>query len=124
MTMPWVDIATEAWAGKPPGFVLAIAAEWDRERSSRKVGAAIGYSPSVVSQLVRNLYPGDTQAIAAAVRDRLQDAVIPCPVQGEISLSACRDWQNRPFSAASALHAAMFRACRVCERNPNREGRQ
>ena len=122
MTMPRVDIATEAWAGKPPGFVLAITAEWDRTRSSRKVGAAIGYSPSVVSQLVRNLYPGDTRAIAAAVRDRLQEAVIPCPVQGEIGLSVCREWQNRPFSAASALHVCMFRACRVCECNPNREG--
>lgn len=108
--------AAAAW--RPvPDWVRALAEACERE-SQAKVARRIGYSPSVVTQVLGATYRGDLAAVEHAVRGAFLGSTVSCPVLGEIDTVECRKHQRRPYAAtANHLQVRLFKACRTC---PNR----
>lgn len=85
--------------------------------SQREVGELIGYSESVVSQVLSGKYRGDIKRVRAAVEGGLMGATVDCPVLGVIPRQRCIEHQRRPFAATNPTRVQLWRACRSC---PNR----
>ncbi len=106
----FVSIAAGAWA-PPPDWVSVLAAEATRSTGAG-VAARIGYSPAVVSDVIRNKYRGDIGRVEHAVRGALMGATVGCEVLGEIGRVRCLAEQDKPFRATSNLTVRLYHACR------------
>lgn len=104
-------IARESWDGVPPDWVVALAAEAAR-RSGAAAARRIGYSPTVVSTVLRRSYPGDLAKVEQAVRGALMGETVGCPVLGEIGRDQCLREQDMPNVPTSSVRARVYRACR------------
>jgi len=88
------------------------------ERSSQKrVGARLGYSASVISQVINRRYPGDLERIRLAVEGAYCGATVDCPAVGEMPRDRCLEHQQMSFSASNPLRVLLARTCPEC---PNR----
>ncbi len=116
VSKPATETALSCWGGKPPAWVLKLAAFCD-SASQVKAASKIGYSPALVNKVLKNTYTGDMAAVEASVLRGLSDETVNCPVLGDISGSTCIDWQNKPYCGANHHLVRMYRACRNC---PNR----
>ena len=105
--------AEACWNGQAPDWVLALAAACDRE-TQRKAAERVGFSHTVLSQALRNAYPGNLSKVEAAVRGAFMAGTVPCPVLGEIGTDACVAHQARKLAALGANpdHVRLYRACR------------
>jgi hypothetical protein len=73
-----------------------------------------GYpSPTVISQVLSENYPGSTERLAAIVLGLWGHATVDCPVLGEIGTDACQRHQHAKFSTANPQRVTMYRACRA-----------
>ncbi len=79
----------------------------------------IGYSPTVVSQVLTGNYKGDLKAIQKAVEGGLMDMTVNCPVIGELPRNVCLLYQRREFAATNHVRVQLSRSCPTC---PNRRG--
>ncbi len=113
-----VTKARNAW-GEPPAWVLALADACDAS-SQVAVARRITYSPPTVSQVISNTYRGDLARLEAAVSGIYLAATVDCPVLGEMARNVCLEWQERPYTDASALHIRMHRACKTCPQRMRR----
>ncbi len=82
--------------------------------SQREVAALIGYSESVISQVLKSKYRGDLRRVQAAVEGGLMGATVDCPVVGVIPRQRCIEHQRRPFAATNPTRVQLYRACRTC----------
>ncbi len=80
--------------------------------SQARVAAAIGYSPAVVNQVLKGVYPGDLTAVEKAVRGAFMGATVTCPILGEIASNRCLEEQRRDFAATNPQRVMLYRACR------------
>lgn len=119
-----VDTARDTWGADPPEWVSVLAQEADRT-SGAKAGARIGYSPAVVSQVIRCKYRGDMGKVERAVQSALMGAAVVCPDLGEIKLAACIEHQKhaRAGNRGNTFRARMARACGGCPQ-ASKGGRQ
>jgi hypothetical protein len=104
-------------------WIDALRHECDRT-SQDQAGHLIGYSDSVVSQVLRGVYRGDLKRVEEAVRGALLGATVECPVIGDIPRNRCLDHQRRArdIAATNPLRVQLAKACPTC---PNRiESRQ
>lgn len=85
--------------------------------SQKAVAAQIGYSPTVVNQVLKGVYPGDHGAVEQAVRGALMDGTVQCPVMGELRMDSCLQYQRQKFSAFNHLQVRLYRACQTCPNN-------
>lgn len=83
--------------------------------SQAAVAARIGYSATVVNQVLKGKYTGDLQAVEQAVRGALLSYTVACPVLGALPAHLCLEHQRRPFAATNPLRVKLYRACRTCE---------
>lgn len=109
--------AREAWQGNPPDWIVVLAEQCDLAQSQASVGRAIGYSASVVNQVLGNRYAGKIETVEAKVRGVYMAATVECPVLGEISTAACLDHQARELAATNPQRVRLYRACRTCPNN-------
>ncbi|MGF1680194.1 helix-turn-helix domain-containing protein [Photobacterium minamisatsumaniensis] len=94
-------------------WLEAITAELSKaEVTQNKLARDLGVSTSMLSQVVRGIYPGSTETLQARVEGRLMDRTVQCPVKGCIRLDECLDHQGKPFSSANRERVKMHRACR------------
>jgi len=112
-----VDTAQVAWAGQAPEWVMALAAEC-ASSSQNRVAVRMGRSASLVSQVLRNKYPGDLTAVEEAFNGAFRSITIACPALGPISPRACGDWRRSAaaFHNTNAMRVRMYRACHRCPR--------
>jgi DNA-binding transcriptional regulator YdaS (Cro superfamily) len=91
--------------------------------SQAAVARRIGYSPTVVNQVLKGRYGGphggDLDAVRKAVEGALMGLSVDCPVIGELPRDRCLAYQRRGFAATNPLRVALTRACPQC---PNRRG--
>lgn len=106
-------IAASAWKGAPPDWVTALAHEADRIGEAA-AAQRIGYSRSVVWEILRAAYSASTARVERAVRAALMRDAIDCPVLGEIDGASCISHQKAPYSSANPLKGRLYRACRRC----------
>ena len=99
------------WNGAPPEWVIALA-EACQGSTQAAVASRLGYSPAVVSQVIKGSYKGDLTRVEAAVRGAFMSECVMCPVLGEIGRDVCLAHQRRGFDATSAVRARLYRACR------------
>lgn len=114
------DGVADFWSGGVPDWVHALATACDR-KSQAHVARQIGYSPTVVNQVLKRKYPGNMRRVEDAVRATIMRSTVECPELGEIALAECREYQARPFSSTNAQRVRLWKACRNCELNLNRE---
>lgn len=112
-----IERARKAW-GRTPDWVEALAEECDRT-SQAKAAERVGYSASVVNQILANCYRGKISAVERKVRLALLPERVLCPVLGAITTTRCAVEQEKPFSIANPLRVALARKCPTC---PNSEG--
>lgn len=119
MTRPNRRQALDPVPGEPDW--LAAFRAYARVHGIAAAGAKIGRARPTASLILSGQYPAGTDKAEALVRAHLMGQV-RCPAFGDdIPLAECREWASRPFSAASARSAAMYRACRACPHRPQTE---
>lgn len=114
-----LDRAMMNW-GRVPDWVAALAEECDRT-SQAKAAERVGYSASVVNQVLANSYRGKIAAVERAVRLELLPERVLCPVFGAITTTRCAFEQEKPYSGINPLRRAIWRQCPNC---PNRDADQ
>ncbi len=115
-----MHIARECWGQDVPDWIRALVEACDAPGSSQsRVAGRIGYTSGVVSQLLRNAYPGNLDRLEDRVRSIFMAGHVTCPALGDIDTAACLDWRDRSgtLKSVSPMTVRMFRACRVCPRN-------
>lgn len=112
----------DAWGDTLPDWVRALA-EACEASSQNKVAQQLGYSGALVSNVLRNRYPGDLRAVENIVRGTLMAETVACPALGELSLADCQHWRrkSRTPTSGNSLDNRMARACRKCPINTKTE---
>ena len=85
--------------------------------SQASVAKRLNYSAPVVSQVLRGIYPGDLNAVKAAVEGALLGGTVPCPVIGEIPRQKCVEHQRSRPPMTNPTRAALSLACPTCPHN-------
>lgn len=80
--------------------------------SQRDVARRLGYSSTVINQVLTGAYPHGLAKVQAKVEKALMAGTVTCPELGAIPRAQCLAWQRRPFSAANPTAVAVYRACR------------
>lgn len=94
-----------------PDWIKALAEECDRTTQSA-TAKRFGVSGALISNVLKNKYPGSTSDLMEKVRGSLLAEKVICPVAGEISRHTCINNQNLPFAVTNSNRARLFRACR------------
>lgn len=85
--------------------------ECDRT-SQGKVATLLGYSPTVINQVLKRVYPGNTNKVQAKVEGAFMGVTVDCPVVGTLARNLCIENQGRPFAATNPQRVALYSACR------------
>lgn len=112
------ETAITAWGGDAPDWVIRLADEC-AATSQNRVAKKINRSPAVVSNVLRNKYAGDMEAVEALVRGTFMDAITDCPELGMMPAQQCVEWRqkSKQFGNANMLRVRMYRACARCPKN-------
>lgn len=110
--------ACAAWGDGLPDWVEALAIECGRT-SQNAVAKELGRSSALISQVLRNKYPGNLTAIEDRFRGVFLDARVHCPALGDIPSNECQDWREKAkdFVPTNSNRSRMFAACKRCPRN-------
>lgn len=113
-----LDIARAAWGDQIPDWIEVLAREC-AAATQRQVAEKIGRSGGLVSQVLRQKYPGDMDAIEDAVRGAFMDSTVSCPSLGTLPTNECQEWQKkaRKNVRTNALRVRMLNACHACPRS-------
>lgn len=90
-------------------------------RKQNVVSEEIGYSPTVVSQVLKGVYKGDLRAVQTKVEGALMGLTVDCPVVGDLPRNRCLEYQRQDFAATNHLRVQFSRVCPGC---PNRRSAQ
>ncbi|MFP4131293.1 MAG: helix-turn-helix domain-containing protein [Thiohalospira sp.] len=95
-----------------PDWVAALRAECERVGSQARVGRSLGYSPSVINQILKGTYRGNVDRVREAVEGAYLGATVDCPILGDLPRDACLRHQQRPFAATNPARVQLYYACR------------
>jgi DNA-binding transcriptional regulator YdaS (Cro superfamily) len=105
-----------------PGAWLEVLRERAEATGQRAVARLMGYSPSVVSQVLAGSYGGDLTAVRRAVEGAFMAGLVECPALGqEIGTQDCLRFQRMPLAASSPARVRLHRTCPTCPHNRQRE---
>jgi hypothetical protein len=111
-TVDSMAIATEAWR-EVPDWVRMLAERCNSLGQSKAAGR-IGYSPSLVNQVLKNKYGGNLSRVQCCVERAFKTQTVTCPVLGEIGGSLCLKHQAAKPNTTNHMAVALYRACRRC----------
>lgn len=106
-----IDNALAAWGETMPEWIRVLAEACDC-RSQKRVAEEIGYSATVINQVLKGTYKGDLHAVEQAVRGALLAYTIECPVLGELRAHHCLEYQRQPFANTNPQRIRLYQACR------------
>lgn len=116
------DIVRECWGEAAPDWIIAlVTACSERGASQNSVAQRLGYTGAVISQVLRNRYPGNLRRLEDRVRSVFLAGEITCPALGVIGSEDCLSWRDKStdLTSVSPMTVRMFRACATCPRNQN-----
>lgn len=98
---------------------LATLRSHAKAHRQRQAAKDIGYSGTVVNQVLKGTYTGDLKAVQAKVEGALMGAMVECPVIGEMPRNRCVEHQarSRNFATTNPLRVRLAKVCPTC---PNR----
>lgn len=112
-----------AWGENIPEWIRILAQSCDQSNQKR-AAKAIGYSTTVVNQVLANKYPADLDAIRIKVEGALLGHTVFCPELGELRADICLNHQAAKFAATNHLRVRLYKACRAgCPNARNHEER-
>jgi hypothetical protein len=95
-----------------PDWALALAAACDA-KGRAPVARSLGYSESVLSQMLSNNYGGNVAKVSAKIRAVIMAEMMDCPEEGPMKLDMCQRHQaRREADIQNGWHRRMFAACR------------
>lgn len=115
---PRQQIAADSW-DVVQDWVGALVAACDAKGASQNTGAKrLGFSATVVSQVLRNDYPGNMANVESRVRAILTPNDVNCPALGPIDSADCLAWRDKAdaLNSVSPIIVRMYGACRRCPR--------
>jgi len=89
--------------------------------SQAAVARKLGYSAATISQVLSGNYGGALDAVLARVEDVYSPSSVDCPLLGHIGYPRCVSERRRPFSMANPHLVRMYRACKNCANNTDKE---
>jgi hypothetical protein len=98
---------------------VTVLREACKARKQGPVADEIGYSPAVVSQVLKGTYKGDLRAVQQKVEGALMGLTVDCPVVGDLPRNRCLEYQRQSFAATNHLRVQFSKACPGCS---NRRG--
>ncbi|MBL4797616.1 MAG: helix-turn-helix transcriptional regulator [Oleispira sp.] len=101
--IPMIDIDYPAW--------LVVLQEKCSLASQRKVAEHLGVSNAVISQVLKQKYPGDVSRLEKKVRGAWMGETVNCPIMGELDLNKCLQYQDAKMSVVNPLRVQLYRAC-------------
>ena len=101
-------------------WVSLLRAAVDRLGVAR-AATLIRYSTATVSTVLGGTYPANPKNVRRRVIEVFGADEVECPVLGLIPLRDCAEHRQRPFAASNPQRVRLWRACRTCVHNPNRE---
>ena len=112
-----LDKARAAWGDDLPDWVETLAIECGKT-SQNKVARRLDRSPTTISLILGNAYPGEAAAMADRVRGVFMQAMVACPALGDLPTQTCQDWRSkaRVFIVGNQERVRMHRACHRCPR--------
>jgi hypothetical protein len=118
-----VEIARQSWGADMPNWIVRLSEECAKS-SQNKVAAQMGRSAALISQVLRNKYPGDLHAVEELFRGNFMAETVLCPALGALPMHECHGWMSkaRNFNPANSLRVRMYRACKRCPRFTKGEG--
>lgn len=108
-----LEKAQLGWGPDMPEWVRTLAAACDQS-SQNKTAKLIEYSAAAVSLVIKGSYTGDLKALERAVNARLENAMIECPVAGELPLAACLKNQKTPLRITNSEQVKFIQTCPKC----------
>lgn len=87
------------------------------------VADELGYSTSVISQVLKDKYTGDTDKVRAKVEGMYMGSTVTCPVVGTMPRNRCIEQQGKPFAATNPTRVQMFYTCPKCPNNQTAQPR-
>ncbi|MGP9791494.1 hypothetical protein [Roseinatronobacter sp. NSM] len=112
-----LEVARDAWGDALPDWVERLALQCAAS-SQNKVALRLDRSAALVSQVLRNKYPGDLARIEELFRGHFMAETVRCPELGALPLHECHGWmaKARRFQSSNSLRVRMYRACQRCPR--------
>jgi hypothetical protein len=98
---------------------ITVLRETCAAKTQAAVAEQIGYSATVVNQVLKGTYKGDLSRVKKAVEGALMGLTVECPVIGEMPRNRCLDYQRQGFAATNPLRVQLSRTCPTC---PHRSG--
>ena len=80
--------------------------------SQARVAKEMGYSAATISLVLKGRYAGDLSAVERTFNGCFKNALLICPVLGELSVDRCIRYQKQKFSAVNPQRVALYKACR------------
>lgn len=107
--------AEGGWPQGLPDWVRALAAAVD-ETTQGRVAARVGYSESVISEVISGRYAGNRARVEERVRAAIMGERVACPVLGGIARTQCFEHQARARAGvrSSEQRIRLSRACPAC----------
>lgn len=93
---------------------IAVLRAATQATTQAAVARDIGYSPAVVSQVLKGTYAGDTKRVQQAVEGALMGMTVQCPAIGELRRDRCLDYQRQPFASTNPLRVQLSLTCPTC----------
>lgn len=101
---------------------LVVLQEKCKLASQRQVAEHLGVSNAVISQVLKQKYPGDVSRLEKKVRGAWMGHVVDCPVLGELDLNKCLQYQDAKMSVVNPLRVQLYRACNSgCENSQKKK---
>lgn len=100
---------------------LKVLREQCVNTSQAAVARRLGVSPALINQTLKGVYQGNMARVQALVEGEYLGRTVMCPVLDELPANRCMEYQSRPFAATNPLRVKLFRACRACPHNKQRE---
>jgi hypothetical protein len=96
---------------------LTVLAEECTRTTQAAVAKRVGYSVTVVNQVLKGTYKGDLSRVQQAVEGALMGLTVECPIIGELARDRCLEYQRRGFASTNPLRVTLSKTCPTC---PNR----
>lgn len=109
-------LARQSWGDALPAWVAVLAATAD-DIGEPAAASEIGYSRSVVWEVIRARYSGALARVEVAVRASLMRDALRCPVLGEIGGGECHRRQNPGRRPVNSTEVRLARECPRCPNN-------
>lgn len=84
------------------------------QKSQAEVSRELGVSSAMISQVLKDKYPGDLSRLEKLVRGEYLGETVACPVLGELELDNCQRYQRERGTTHNPLRVQLYRACKKC----------